>query len=1256
MSKQRPFYLGLLLALLGVLGFGLLRNGRGEIGVTTGPPRSGDESALTKAADPASGTVPEPVKAVESFDGWRESYLKTSVAGRPALVAQGVVLADARRKVLAELARKDPARAVSRLLSLAELAGLPAAVRAACEVPLSTMGSIDLRWGTRVDAAGELECDHQSVAFAGGQSWRVNGPDYRDARPPRADVAIDGYLIDGELLIPSGPVRKLDAANLTAASRLFPRGNADGLDPLTGNPAGPDSAALIGGKIFRFENDRVIDQVIARLAEADREATIKNVFKPDTGFRWLEADGGTVPTNGNPPVEATPFLTNTIKVLYIRVDFSDKPGAPATAAELQTSLTNTNTHLQNYSYGAATLTPTVSSTVYRMPSPSTTYSGNTTTGSDSLLAAARSAAAANYTLANYDVVGVHFPALSGTDFSYAGLASIGGANQWLNGLTSDSSRVNVMVHEFGHNYGLYHSNYYDPARQISGSYNDPGLASLEYGDVFDRMGSAANASDGYFGPFSTSRLNWLPAGKTVQPAANGIWRIYRFDAPTALTNPLIALRVPMGGNEYWWVGYRRLFPALATSAYVVAEGLYTNRPNLIDMTPGSQTPETNDRSDAGLPVGSQFYEPTKGVTFRTLASGGTAPNEWIEVQIVFDSHIQLATTAVEVDEQAGSAVLTLSRTFGSAGVATVNYATANGTATAGSDYYAVSGSVTWADGDATDKQVLVPLRPDALNDGGENFTLTLSGVVGGTLVASQSVATVTLRDAGQRFTAFNATYFNSTVKAIVPLAGGKVLIGGILDAAILGNIARLNADGTNDSTFLKGTGFNGEVRSIVVQSDGQILVGGAFTSYNSTPCNRLVRLSSNGAVDGAFVTAMGAGADAAVAAIAIETTGKILVGGDFTTFASGTMEGLVRLTALGARDTANALTLPFEPSWNTSVNALIAQDDGKIMAVGSFYHNPVATGFHSGIARLNANGSRDTSFDPDAGLHGLATNDLRTAQTIIRQPDGKYLVAGSFSKYDENPAPNIARVNSNGTFDGSFVPPAFDNLIAALSLQPSGAIAVGGWFTSPVSGLERLLANGTVDANFQQGTGPNGSIYALAQDSDSALWVGGNFYSYNGVSNWPVVKVAGGVSAYDAWVSRNFTAAQITAGIADPTADSDNDGVTNLAEMALGSSPTAFNTTNLFAPLVGGTGLVVSGPAVYLKSTFARSASNPGVWLTAQFSSTLGTWQPADPLPGANTTYDILEDSTSRFTVRDKTPANAATPKRFVRFVVRKPE
>ena len=1247
--------MGLLLGLLGLLGIVVFHHERGKSIVRQPLPGAGNATS-NPGADRSRTQSEDPAKALESFDAWRQSYLQASAADRPALLAQGVVLADARRNRLAGLARQDPAQAIDHLLSLAELAELPAPVRAACEQPLSTIGSIDLQWNTRVKGDETLECQHQSVAFAGDRSWRVNGPAYLDAKPPRAGVPIDGHVIDGELLVATHPIRKLDAANLAAASKTFPQGNADGLDPVTGNPAGPDSAALIGGKIFRFENDSVIDQVIARLAEADQRADQTQVFKPETGFKWLEADGGTGSGTGDSPVGDTPFLVDNIDVLFIRVDFSDKPGAAASQADLQTSLTSTNGHLQNYSYGAASIIPTVTSQLYRMPSPSTTYTSNTSSGSAALLTAARSLAAANYTLANYDVVAVNFPALTGTDFGYAGRASVGGADHWMNGLISNSSRISVLLHEFGHNYGLNHANYYDPGQQIGGSYAGPGSVSLEYGDVFDRMGSA-DPAEGYFNPFATSRLNWLPTGKIAQATGNGTWRIYRFDAATALTNPLIALRVPMGGNEYWWVGHRRLFAALSNSAYVVAEGIYTNRPNLIDMTPGSLSPESNDRSDAGLPVGRQFYDPAKGVTFRTLASGGTEPNQWIDVQLEFDSRIQLAKTTVEVDEQAGSAVLTVSRTFGTTGVATVNYATANGTATAGSDYYAVSGSVTWADGDAADKQILVPLRPDAVNDGGETFTFTLSGASGATLVATQSVATVTLRDAGQRLTAFTADFFNQSVNAIAPLASGKVLIGGFFNTGILGNIARLNADGTYDSTFIKGTGFDGDVKSIVVQSNGQILVGGAFSNYNGTPCNRLVRLSADGAVDTAFVTAMGVGANATVSSIAIETTGKILVGGDFTTFAGGTMEGLVRLTALGARDTVSPLTLPFVSGWATSINAIIAQDDGKIMAAGSFYIAPDASGFHSGIARLSTNGSRDTSFDPDAGLHlAGTTNNLQTGYAIIRQPDGKYVVGGDFTAYNGNSVPRLARVNSNGSFDSSFVPPANDYVIDALLLQPSGALVVGGWKNSSPGYFERLLASGAEDPTFRQGTGPSGSVYALAGDSDGALWLGGNFFAYDGVSVWPMVKLAGGVSAYDAWLTRTFTAAQISAGIADPGDDPDLDGIQNIAEMALATSPTAANPTNPFAALAGSTGLVTHGPAAYLKSTFTHSAANPGVWVTAQFSSGLGPWLPANPLPGANATYDILEDTATRFTVRDKTPANGATPTRFVRFVVRKPE
>jgi hypothetical protein len=664
MLKPWRIHLGLLFILIAVLiGRGVQRGNQAE---------TGSDSETSRLPNRKNAVSPRfspdhQADVFSTFNAWKNEA-PASPAERARWIESGIQWAKTRSASLALLARQQPDRAASRVMSLAELAELPDEVREFCEKPISGIGSTDLQWLAGNSAEAEISCSHRSIAHLDGQFWRVNGSSYQEAQAPRANVPIDGYLIDGELLASHEPVRRLDAANLAAAKKSYPIGNPDQLDPVTGNPVSAEHAALIGGKIYQFENAGIIDHVITTLTAAERRAEVAKTHTPDHGFRWLQADGGTYDPQ-NPPVEPTPFLTNQVDVLFIRVGFTDINPAVATKTELETALAATNTSIQNYSYGAASITGTVSNSVYSLGN-STTYSNNAN-GSQNLLTAARNAASANYVLSNYDVVAVYFPALSGPDFGYAGLASVGGSDHWINGLTNQTSLISVLVHEFGHNYGLFHANYWDPARQIAGSYEDPAASSLEYGDIFDRMGSGSTVSSGYFNPFATTRLNWLPAGKTAQPTADGTYRIYRFDSPTALNNPLLALRVPMGGSEYWWVGLRRLYPSIATSAYVVAEGLYPSHSNLIDMTPGSQTPESNDRADAPLPLNGTYYSATHGVRFRTLASGGTAPNEWIDVQVEFDSRLQFASTALQIDENSGSAVLTLSRSNGSAGTESI---------------------------------------------------------------------------------------------------------------------------------------------------------------------------------------------------------------------------------------------------------------------------------------------------------------------------------------------------------------------------------------------------------------------------------------------------------------------------------------------------------------------------------------------------------------------------------------------------------
>jgi uncharacterized repeat protein (TIGR01451 family) len=110
--------------------------------------------------------------------------------------------------------------------------------------------------------------------------------------------------------------------------------------------------------------------------------------------------------------------------------------------------------------------------------------------------------------------------------------------------------------------------------------------------------------------------------------------------------------------------------------------------------------------------------------------------------------LALAATAVSIGESAGSVVLTVNRTGGTDGAVAVSYATANGSASAGSDYTATSGTLTWAAGDGAGKTITVPITSDTVDEPNETFTVTLSGVTGGAALGTSSV-TVTITDDDQ---------------------------------------------------------------------------------------------------------------------------------------------------------------------------------------------------------------------------------------------------------------------------------------------------------------------------------------------------------------------------------------------------------------------------------------------------------------------------------------------------------------------------
>src|SRR5690606_36450331 len=145
---------------------------------------------------------------------------------------------------------------------------------------------------------------------------------------------------------------------------------------------------------------------------------------------------------------------------------------------------------------------------------------------------------------------------------------------------------------------------------------------------------------------------------------------------------------------------------------------------------------------------------------------------------------------------------------------------------------------------------------------------------------------------------------NNSVLSTVIQADGKIIVGGdftSFNGTIINRIARLNTDGTLDTDFNPGTGFNYGVRSTVIQVDGKIIVGGGFTSFNGTIINRIARLNTDGTLDTDFNP--GTGFSSGVYSTALQVDGKIIVGGDFTSFNGVSRGRIARLNTDGTLDT-----------------------------------------------------------------------------------------------------------------------------------------------------------------------------------------------------------------------------------------------------------------------------------------------------------------------------------------------------------------
>jgi uncharacterized delta-60 repeat protein len=340
----------------------------------------------------------------------------------------------------------------------------------------------------------------------------------------------------------------------------------------------------------------------------------------------------------------------------------------------------------------------------------------------------------------------------------------------------------------------------------------------------------------------------------------------------------------------------------------------------------------------------------------------------------------------------------------------------------------------------------------------------------------------------------------STNAIVVQQDDGKVLFAGdvTLDGTNRYGVIRLNADGTVDTDFQLKT-VRG-VRAMALQSGGKILLGGDFDINTDSDAAtielaNLIRLNPDGTIDTTFKQNV----NGTVLALAVQADGKIIAGGEFS-FAMTTPTGtattarsrIARFNADGALDT------DFNPSANGPVHRVFLQPDGKIVIAGEFSSlQPNATGTaitRNAFARLNAEGTVDSL---DLNPNGLVFS------VVYDEANKHYYVGGGFTQIGGKERAYLVRFSDTFVLDESFYPNP-NATVVSVALQ-GGKILIGGSFTAlipntaifdpalaiPRNGAARLNADGTVDGSFNPNF--NGNVTRLVVHPNNSILVNGSF-------------------------------------------------------------------------------------------------------------------------------------------------------------------
>ena len=332
---------------------------------------------------------------------------------------------------------------------------------------------------------------------------------------------------------------------------------------------------------------------------------------------------------------------------------------------------------------------------------------------------------------------------------------------------------------------------------------------------------------------------------------------------------------------------------------------------------------------------------------------------------------------------------------------------------------------------------------------------------------------------------------------------GKILLAGKFESfndANAVNLVRLHPDGSVDESFVipgpSANFFSSGIGAMTLVDDNIFLAGLNQDFVSGVLQFRVMKLNSDGSLVNEFtapvsdMTANGVVHDP----ILVNGPDGIFLSANFSRMGADDRRGIALLDR-----TTGELSADFDPPiGGLPIVRTVREDaDGNIFIGGRFHF---VNGVRSqNIAKLHPDGSLDEVF---AANIGAGPDQL--VNCIELDSDGRILVGGGMLYFDNSYSGNLVRLNPDGTLDGTFAANVYTNSVGwgvkALHLMSDGKLIIGGHFdhinNQPMKALARLESDGTTDATFVPPSfDANQVVNAIALMDDNNLLIGGNRWS-----------------------------------------------------------------------------------------------------------------------------------------------------------------